>query len=417
MATTIFAENFRGFRTIDISLKNGAFLVGDNSSGKTSILHLIDYAINSELVGPPQLNESVGVGKYDFFSPYFNESDVTIGLKMPRENGTAWKVVTLQKRDNGFFPKVTACSYAFGNTAYCFRASDKDTTFRIDNFSDEITKETLLASHHNRDNMAVAHLGRDQSLINNKSYAHIALQRAGLADAQDDNIFSAMYSGPTERIRHLGPLRSKPERYYQPDRRHDSSGSHFAPMFRDVRGPKSAKLKAAVKKFGVDSKLFDHLDVKPISKTMDDSPLVVTIKRNGRTFLISQVGVGVSQVAPIIVDATFALQANTSTILLVQQPELHLHPVAQAALGEFLFEAAKQGLVTFCETHSDYLIDRFRACIRETKGEATASVLYCFTDSEGNHCRTVDISPDGTLTDPPEEYFDFFINEFARTTF
>src|SRR5690606_821332 len=69
MAIQIFARNFRGFRQLSFTLDDTVFLVGDNSSGKTSILYLIDFVFNTNLKRPPLLTAE-GVAANDFFSAY-----------------------------------------------------------------------------------------------------------------------------------------------------------------------------------------------------------------------------------------------------------------------------------------------------------------------------------------------------------
>ena len=75
--TTIYGWNFRGFREIRVPLQGMTFLVGDNSSGKSSILHLISCVLSNDLEVLPSLNDELSIGRYDFFSPYFDEADVS----------------------------------------------------------------------------------------------------------------------------------------------------------------------------------------------------------------------------------------------------------------------------------------------------------------------------------------------------
>jgi predicted ATP-dependent endonuclease of OLD family len=55
MLSKVFARNFRGFKNIEVELAGTNFLVGDNSSGKSSILHLIDSVLRDELSSVPKL--------------------------------------------------------------------------------------------------------------------------------------------------------------------------------------------------------------------------------------------------------------------------------------------------------------------------------------------------------------------------
>jgi predicted ATPase len=72
---------------------------------------------------------------------------------------------------------------------------------------------------------------------------------------------------------------------------------------------------------------------------------------------IQDVGFGVSQVLPIIVAG---LMAGNESLLILEQPEIHLHPRLQAGIADFLIDLAQLGRRVLIETHSDHLINRLR---------------------------------------------------------
>jgi AAA ATPase domain len=72
---------------------------------------------------------------------------------------------------------------------------------------------------------------------------------------------------------------------------------------------------------------------------------------------LTTVGVGVSQALPIVV---LGLITPPGSVLLLEQPELHLHPDVQAVLGDFFLALARSGRQLIVETHSEYLINRLR---------------------------------------------------------
>lgn len=72
---------------------------------------------------------------------------------------------------------------------------------------------------------------------------------------------------------------------------------------------------------------------------------------------LTHVGVGVSQVLPILV---MCLLAEPDTTLIFEQPELHLHPKVQTLLGDFFLSMSPLGKQCVLETHSEYLINRLR---------------------------------------------------------
>lgn len=95
-------------------------------------------------------------------------------------------------------------------------------------------------------------------------------------------------------------------------------------------------------------------------------PFQLKVKVRGPTVSFSDVGYGVSQIFPILVNVLAESlvrarsDANTMpTYHLMQQPEVHLHPKAQAEFSSLLVRLANQGGQSFLvETHSDYMVDR-----------------------------------------------------------
>jgi hypothetical protein len=126
---------------------------------------------------------------------------------------------------------------------------------------------------------------------------------------------------------------------------------------------------------------------------------------------LTNVGVGVSQVLPIVV---MALLAGKPCLLIFEQPELHLHPRVQARLGDFFLSLGLNGKQCLVETHSEYLIERFRRRIAEAGGDSLVDTLRIyFTEHEGGQtkCRSVDVSRYGAITDYPTDFFDESQNE------
>jgi predicted ATPase len=121
---------------------------------------------------------------------------------------------------------------------------------------------------------------------------------------------------------------------------------------------------------------------------------------------LTNVGVGVSQVLPIIL---MALLAPTGSLLIFEQPELHLHPRVQTRLADFFISIAMSGKQCLLETHSEYLIHRLRRRIAEAPGDQLTSIskLY-FVERSGDitNCKPVDITKYGSILEWPSEFFD-----------
>ena len=98
----------------------------------------------------------------------------------------------------------------------------------------------------------------------------------------------------------------------------------------------------------------------------------------------------------------------------IQQPEVHLHPRAQAALGEFIYNIHLAENKNFMiETHSEYLIDRFRINISKNKDKKVNSqVLFFERTDNGNNVHVIEIDDKGRYSeDQPEVFMNFFVKE------
>jgi predicted ATPase len=95
--------------------------------------------------------------------------------------------------------------------------------------------------------------------------------------------------------------------------------------------------------------------------------------------LPTALGVGVSQVLPVIV---LGLIADVHDLIVIEQPELHLHPRMQGRLGEFFWALSKFGKRILIETHSEHIVNRLRAVIAETDGDESWRLGLVFAEQE-----------------------------------
>lgn len=146
----------------------------------------------------------------------------------------------------------------------------------------------------------------------------------------------------------------------------------------------------------------------------NQTPFELLVKFSGAELNIKNVGYGVSPKGflPLIVE--FLTEERRKTFA-IQQPEVHLHPKAQAALGGLLFEISKeQGSSFYIETHSDYLIDRYRLSMRKNKNPPDSQILFFTRTINGNKACIIPIENNGSYKDQPKDFRDFFIKEEMR---
>lgn len=135
--------------------------------------------------------------------------------------------------------------------------------------------------------------------------------------------------------------------------------------------------------------------------------LKVSLAEGGPDHDLTHVGVGVSQVLPILV---MSLLADRDTTLIFEQPELHLHPKVQTRLGDFFLSIVLTGKQCLIETHSEYLINRlrYRAASEGDGNRVTNNLKVYFVEKSGGSStfREVKVNEYGAILEWPEGFFD-----------
>ena len=223
------------------------------------------------------------------------------------------------------------------------------------------------------------------------------------------------------------PVRSQPKRTYEPTREFDDPEGSYIPMrlmrTKATEEEKWGDLKAKLVKFGEDSGLFQSIEVKNFGGSMGN-PFRLTVKVRGPSSNIIDVGYGVSQILPILVHifdqpvSRGHIYRRGTPFFLLQQPEVHLHPKAQAELSSLLAKTAHRGQggrSFIVETHSDYMIDRARIEIMNgTIRPEDVSLIYL--EPKGRVVQVHNISFDkmANMEGVPPHYGEFFLKETTR---
>ena len=219
------------------------------------------------------------------------------------------------------------------------------------------------------------------------------------------------------------PIRSSPLRTYHPGRLVQHPQGLSVPAYlanMHARNPDEwQKMKSDLEEFGRTSGLFDEIFVRRLGR-YEYEPFQLEVRkwgkrRKGARRNLIDVGYGVSQVLPLLVDL---LEPNGSSRLLLQQPEVHLHPSAQAVLATLFGTIAASGRQLIVETHSEYIVDRVRMDIRD---EATGlkpkdvSILFFERTDLDVQIHSLRFDEQGNLLDAPEGYGQFFMEETRRS--
>lgn len=157
------------------------------------------------------------------------------------------------------------------------------------------------------------------------------------------------------------------------------------------------------------------MDTKGRSRTVAKSSVLSlnfsSLSDDAKSFNSYNVGFGYSYVLSIVLTALIAKEGN---IVIVENPEAHLHPEAQLRLTYMLATLASSGVQVFIETHSEHVVNGVRlAALKDEYRLGTSDISICFFDKDFS-CKHLDVSPNGKIRDWPSRFFDQYQMELAE---
>ena len=115
-------------------------------------------------------------------------------------------------------------------------------------------------------------------------------------------------------------------------------------------------------------------------------------------------GFGITQILPIVVAA---LSVTEGSLLLIENPEVHLHPAGQALMGQFMADVAHSGIQVIVETHSDHFMDGVRIAVRDRQISPNEVAFHYFERGESKSVVTSpEVDENGRLSQWPTGFFD-----------
>lgn len=418
-------DNFRGFSDTLVHLKNINFLVGENSAGKTSLLSLVHilnnklFSIDANLLSFKEEGPNLG-GFEDIISAESrNKKDFTVGYLRPKKNKNTTQyshLIVTYIRDKDQEIAFNRLSYVDDNKLITVKITDKKIFYKFEDLPTDLSAIDCFRQStqtHIHSNSGFSQIKTETPppkkipfpIIKSIVYAEIH------NDNDFDKSFTFSYSHFDEDVIWIAPIREKPQTIYRNIKLQFSpEGTHTPYLLNDILNKDGGTdLKKILDNFGKESGLFQKISSKRFGNS-ESSPFEINVTLSREPLKITNVGYGVAQILPVIVE-TFIRKKNST--FCIQQPEVHLHPRAQAALGTFFYDLShKENKSFLIETHSDFLIDRYRLKQSKGKKSSKAQILY-FNRSKGmNIIHTVPIEDDGNYSeDQPDNFRDFFLKE------
>lgn len=422
----IYFDNFRGFEKTFLPLSNVNFFVGENSSGKTSVLKLIKI-ISDQKFWFTQLfsSEEADLGYYSEIAGLNNNKKYfeigILGEEKDKYEGIS--AVKFKFVDKEGVPQIKELSMIINNINIQTVIEEDSLKYRyekinIDNVN-EINKVKYFKHWVEKSTLSKKNYKEAEEksfMIKNALIFYIQNIVSGLnLEKNKKSKFSLEIPSFLQDIAWLAPIRTEPKRTYDSHKlTFNPDGTHAPYLLKKLISNEKDKFDEIIRKFGIDSGLFDKISIKKLGKEQT-SPFELEISLNNQKLKITNVGYGVSQILPLIIEI---IARKNGTWFAIQQPEIHLHPRAQAAFGDFLLKSVINEKKNFIiETHSDYTIDRYRLKLNKTLDktllENVESQIVFFCKKEGkNTLKCIPIFNDGGLSDEqPIEFREFFIRE------
>ena len=424
--TSITIENFKGIsNAVEIPIRPITLLFGKNSSGKSTVLQALRYHYfirHTELeskIGYESNSQIKMVGGHNIdladFRSLVHRHDLNRKIRVrityaPKEEGEKssilWEEVITGWRENthpdkpkleNTHVKSILLGYLIDNEEKCFIASG------------------------DKPDKAVNTLDLDENLDES-----LTLMRAG------DDDFTKINLGMTikepkklDAIRHLGPFREVPFDYDKIPQMTDESRWEKGAGAWEALAQDSELLKKT------NDYMQNVLNLRySINQPQPHSTNLLHNEDYDIDIGLSDVGIGISQLIPVVIGALD--NSQNSGIFAVEQPELHIHPALQVALGDVFIDAIKNNNRTILiETHSEHLLLRLLRRVRETTESEQIeseqieseqnnyklkpddlSILYISPKPEGSKFIPLNVMDDGDFDGPwPEDFFNERVEE------
>lgn len=436
----IYIDNFRGFKDTFVNLKDVNFFVGENSTGKTSILKLFKSLSNKKFLDLNIYNSFSEIGThYDIVYKGSNDHKFKVGYII---KGSYVLVEVVPNKNNSIISKINVF-YKNTNVEFVFFANGRPLS---ENHG--IVPEFLSVAYKYQE-IKLNNVPFESwiGIINNDGFANVEADSGfsedsfaldfplptlafignrknnvdGTKRSTEDAVplFSILNSSPIPELAWIDPIRAEPKRLYDElSGVYSPTGGHAPYLIKQMLADKKKKNKLRIKSFlnfGASSGLFSEIIARSFDKDDDSSPFELLVQLGKKILKINNVGYGVSQVLPLVAEV---MHRDADTWFAIQQPEVHLHPKAQAAFGDFIFDFADNDKKNFLiETHSDFLIDRFRLAINRKysprkKEKFKAQVCFFERQNGYNTISYIEIMPDGSYSmSQPDSFREFFLKE------
>lgn len=441
MLNRLKLENFKAWREADLALGKVTGLFGTNSSGKSSLLQLLlllkqtrnatDRGLVLDFGGPAEL---VNLGT---FNDVVHQHDELAQMGWLLE----WTLArTLRIND----PMSTPTSLMFEGESIQTRCGvglrharlwSRELTYRFSGIEFMLRPRTssetkFELSTNSKRFKFIPTRGRPTPFSHPiKTHLFPSRIRAKYQNADFLSDFELAYENLMDSIYYLGPLREYPRREYHwagssPDdvgqRGERTVDAILAATLRDEkrglkprgRGIRRMPFQEMIAYWLNELGLIDEFSLEEIAKGTNLYRAMVKAPSSSVPTALTDVGFGVSQVLPALVLLYYVPERST---VLLEQPEIHLHPAVQSGLADVMLNVAKvRDVQIIVESHSEHLMRRLQRRVAEEQVSSEDVKLYFVSTEEGvARASDLELNKWGEIENWPENFFGDEMGEIA----
>ena len=447
MLTHLQIKNFKAWKdTGPVRLAPLTVIFGANSAGKSSLGHLLlalkQTVQSTDRKRPLHLGDDKALVDLGTFEECLHNHDLqhplsfelgwqTTGkidfrdpLRHSKFTGDELRLKVELLADKHQQPKVQQMHYSL--------YQQHELTMAVDYARDEKGNFKLDSGQYN----FVRNTGRVWSLDEPDKFYRLSDQsRARFQNAEFLSDLALETEAALSRITYLGPLREYPKRIYSwsgetPEGVGQKGELTIASILSAVsqdrkinRGPKkrTSRFDEFIAHWLKDLGIIDSFSVEPVAAGRKEYEVLVKTHKNASEVKLTDVGFGVSQVLPALVQAFYCQLYST---VWMEQPEIHLHPQVQAELADVFISATKarengkdRHVQLIVESHSEHFLNRLQRRIAE--GEITpddVAIYFCRRSGSKAELEPLKLNDYGEIENWPDNFFGDEMADIAART-
>jgi len=457
MINNINLKNFKGFKNLEgIDLKPITILCGTNSCGKSSIIQSI-LALKQSMENkiqkiPLKLNgRYVKLGNFNNVVYQQKKESMLLGFKYKLERNRA-NQSSLRLIINNFKSFKDNFDYEIKNEIE-FNNENNNTFIKkykalLLKNGNEISSIELKKIKKNKYQITPTNIKNNFVRNKNKTLnteftatvifeglmpkiIEINSKNFGIEKIISIQEFFSLFSNSIKEemdlINYIGPLRKEPARkyIYEEDNIMIGNKGENAPFIyalendRDIKNyfhfdiiNQQFKMVHSKKISEIIKEWFEIMNINGFSHKFDSGVISLNFNSNNskETFVsIADVGFGISQIFPILLEG---IRMKKNSTLILEQPEIHLHPKLEMNLADFFISLALSNKKLLVETHSENIINRLvRRVLENPELKNMIGIYFLDNEKEGIDIKKVEVNPETGTLNWPQGFFDQNANE------